>query len=190
MGRGAAETGTGEPTRAARIWTAAAASREWAAAVRNLAACVFSRKAAEAEAEAAAADLDATTAGCNAVGRDGRLSNDALVDATVLLRASARAQRRARAAFGRAASHAGSSAAEWDMAADARARAGDAAREQALRGRAGTARAAMRDADRRASLAGKAARVARAASRKWTGVAAELPDGAAWPGGRAAWTGS
>ena len=75
------------------------------------------------------------------------------------------------------------------MAADAHAMAGDAAREQALRGRADAARATMRGADRRASLAGRAARVARAASRRWIEVADGLPDGAAYPGGRAAWTG-
>ena len=75
------------------------------------------------------------------------------------------------------------------MAAAAHAMAGDAAREQALRGRADAARAMIRDADRRASLAGRAARVARAALRRWTEAADGMPDGAVYPGGRAAWTG-
>ena len=188
MGRGAEVAGAEESTRVARIWTAAAAAREFTAAAHSLAACVFNRKAAEAEAEATAADRDAAEAGCEAVGRDGRLNGAVLADAAIPLRAAVRAQRRARAAFGDAAAHTRSSAAEFAMAADAHAMAGDAAREQALRGRADAARAMIRDADRRASLAGRAARVVRAASRRWTEVADNLPAGAVYPDGRAAWT--
>lgn len=171
------------------MWTAAAAAREWTAAAHSRAVCALNRNAGEAAAEAAAAGLDAATAGYNAVGSDGRLDNAALVDAAALLRTAARGHHRAGAVFGRAAVQAGSSAVELAMAADAREKAGDAARGRALRGRADAARATMRGADRRASLAGRAARVARAASRRWTEVADGLPDGAAYPGGRAAWTG-
>ena len=189
MGRGAAETEAEESTKVALVWTAAAAAREFTAATHSLAACVFNRTAAEAEAEATAADRDAAEAGYNAVGMDGRLNRAALADAAAPLRAAVRAQRRARAAFREAAAHTRSSAAEFAMAADAHAMAGDAAREKELRGLADAARAMIRDADRRASLAGRAARVVRAASRRWTEVADGLPDGAVYPGGRAAWTG-
>ena len=189
MGRGAAETGAEESTKVALVWAAAAAAREFTAAAHSLAACVFNRTAAEAEAEATAADRDTAEAGYNAVGRDGRLNGAALADAATPLRAAVRAQRRAGAAFREAAAHTRSSAAEFAMAAAAHAMAGDAAREQALRGRADAARAMIRDADRRASLAGRAARVARAALRRWTEAADGMPDGAVYPGGRAAWTG-
>ena len=172
------------------MWTAAAAAREWTAAAHSRAVCALNRNAGEAAAEAAAAGLDAATAGYNAVGSDGRLDSAALVDAAARLRTAARAHHRAGAVFGRAAVQAGASAVELDMAADARAKAGDGAGERALRGRADAARAVMRDAGGRVPLAGKAAKSALAASRRWAEVAAGRPDGAAWPGGRAAWTGA
>ena len=140
-------------------------------------------------AEAAAAGRDAMVAGGGAVDHDGSVSKDEPAKTVALLKDAARAQRRARGAFGEAASHARSSAAELDMAADAREMAGDARGERAFRRRAGRARAMAQDADREASLAGKNARETLAMSRSWkTGAPLRL-DGVAWPGDRDTWRG-
>ena len=140
-------------------------------------------------AEAAAAGRDAMVAGGGAVDHDGSVSKDEPAKTVALLKDAARAQRRARDAFGEAASHARSSAAELDMAADAREMAGDARGERAFRRRAGRARAMAQDADKEASLAGKNARETLAMSRSWkTGAPLRL-DGVAWPGDRDTWRG-
>ena len=140
-------------------------------------------------AEAAASARDAAAAGGEAVGRDGRMNNVARTNAAALLKAAVRARRRAGAEFGEAASHARSSAAEWDMAADAHAMVGDADSERSFRGLAGRAREMMQDADKQASLAGRDAEAALLSHGRMAG-ADGWADGAVWPGGRAAWAGA
>ena len=133
MGRGETGAGTCGSTAAAaraaatsttatvvaRTWAAAAAARAFTAAAHSLAAWESTRNACRHMAEAAAAGRDATVAGGKAVGKDGRVSNAAIADAADLLGAAVRAQRRAGAAFGDAAAQARSSAAEFEIAADA-----------------------------------------------------------------------
>ena len=174
-------------TRAAWIWTAVAAARAWAAAARNLAAWESTRRACKCMAEAAAAGRNAAAAGGEAIGRDGRMNIVALGNATDALDAAVRAQRRARAAFGKAASHARLSAAEWDAAADACGMAAGPEDGRAFRRLAGKAREMAQDADKRAEAAGTDENAARMASDKWTRDAAEWADGGAWSGDRAEW---
>ena len=140
-------------------------------------------------AEAAVSARDAAAAGGEAVGRDGRMNNVARMNAAALLKAAAQARRRAGAEFGEAAAHARSSAAEWDMAADAHSMASEEASDRAFRGMAGRAREMMRGADEWASLAARDAEAAMLSHRRMAG-ADGWADGAEWPGDRAAWAGA
>ena len=201
MGRGKAGAGAGGRTGAASsssppstdatalTWAAAAAARALTAAAHRHAVWKSVRRARECMAEAAAAGRDAMVAGGGAVDHDGSVSKDEPAKTVALLKDAARAQRRARDAFGEAASQARSSAAELDMAADAREMAGDAGGERAFRRRAGRARAMAQAADKEASLAGNDARETLAMSRSWkTGAPLRL-DGDVWPGDRKSWRG-
>lgn len=172
-----------------RTWAAAAAARALTASGHNYTAWASTRKGSRYMAEAAVAGMAMAAAGGEAVGGDGRISNAALENAAATLRAASLALRRARAAFGEAAAQARSSAAEWDVAADACAMAGDEKGGREFRGLAGEARTMARDADKRASLAGRDARATRAASRGWKASAAWWAEGTAWPGDGAAWAG-
>ena len=174
---------------AAGVWAAVAAARTWISAAYYFASWSMYKEAWNAMTEAATAGRNAADAGVQAVGRDNRMNIVAFGNATDSLRAALRAQKRTRTAFAEAAAHAGTSAAEGELAAKAHAMAGNKDGEREMRGQAEHSRRMAEAAAEWASMAGTDARSAKRALRKWTSIAAEWSDGEVWPGDRAAWVG-
>ena len=174
-------------TDARRVWIAAAAARSWTATAHQVALWETCRNAWGSMSEASEAGRNAAAAGGEAVGRDGMVSGTVLGDAANSLKEAARALLRARTAFTDASELAKRSAAEWERAARAHERAGDARNEATVRAHVDKSREAGRAAAKWASKADRDADTAKKALRKWDACADMCANRSAWTDERAEW---